>query len=79
MDDDLILAQFGEIEEKVERLIGVCRSQQRQHIELETKIKSLEEDLRRKTEAQTKYAEEKALVRSKLDGLLAKLDELLQA
>lgn len=78
MDNEYILTQFGDIEKKVESLIGAYRSQERKNSELENKIKSLEEELRSKTEAENRFAEEKALIRSKIDGLVAKLDEMLQ-
>jgi len=79
VDNETILAQFGEIEKKVERLIGIYQSHGRENAELLNKIKGLEEELRGKIEAERRYAEEKALIRSKIDGLMAKLDEMLQA
>lgn len=79
MDNETILDQFDQIEKKVEHLIGVYQSHARKNSELINKIKSLEEELRKKTEAERKYAEEKALIRSKIDGLMARLDEMLQA
>ena len=79
MDNEYILEQFGKIEAKVEQLIGNYRSYELKNSELINKIKSLEEELHSKTEAENRYAEEKALIRSKIDGLMAKLDEMLQA
>ena len=78
MDNETILEQFDAIEKKVEHLIGVCQFNQHENSELLNKINSLEEELRGKTEAENKYAEEKALIRSKIDGLMAKLDKMLQ-
>ncbi len=78
MDNEAILEQFDEIENKVEFLIGVYQSHEQKNSELLNKIKSLEEELRRKAEAESRYAEEKALIRSKIDGLMAKLDKMLQ-
>ena len=46
------------------------------HIDQKNKIKSLEEEIQGKVEAQRSYAEEKALIRSKIDGLLVKLDDV---
>ena len=79
MDNEYILEQCGQIEAKIEQLIGTYRSYELKNYEFINKIKSLEEELRNKTEAENKYAEEKALIRSKIDGLMARLDELLQA
>jgi hypothetical protein len=38
----------------------------------------LEEELQGKIEAETKFADEKALIRSKVDNLLVRLDELAE-
>ena len=76
MDNELILDQFEEIERKVERLIDVCKTHEATNLELNNKIKRLEEELQGKVEADRNYAEEKALIRSKIDGLLVKLNEL---
>ena len=78
MDNEYILEQFGKIESKVEQLIGTYRSFELKNSELLNKIESLEEELQSRTEAERRYAEEKALIRSKIDGLMAKLDEILQ-
>ena len=79
MDNEYILEQFGKIETKVEQLIGTYRSYELKNSELINKIESLEEELRSRTEAENRYAEEKALIRSKIDGLVAKLDDILQS
>ena len=76
MDNDFVLKQFEEIELKVEKLLESCKSQAAANLELENKIKNLEEEIQGKVEAERKYAEEKALIRSKIDGLLARLDEI---
>ena len=76
MDNDFVLKQFGEIEHKVERLIENCRAQAAANSELKNKLTSLEEDTQGKVEAEKNYAEEKALIRSKIDGLLARLDDI---
>ena len=76
MDNVLILRQFEEIEQKVDRLIEICKSQEATNLELKNKIKRLEEEIQGKVEAERSYAEEKILIRSKIDGLLARLDEI---
>jgi peptidoglycan hydrolase CwlO-like protein len=76
VDNDFVLKQFGEIESKVERLIENCRAQAAANSELKTKLNSLEEEIQGKVEAEKNYAEEKALIRSKIDGLLARLDDI---
>ena len=76
MDNDFVLKQFGEIEHKVEKLIENCKAQVAANAELKHKLMSLEEEIQGKVEAEKNYAEEKALIRSKIDGLLARLDDI---
>ena len=75
LDNEFIIRQFEEIEKKVERLIDVCKSLEATNLELESKNKRLEEDIQSKTEVETNYAQEKTLIRSKVDNLLARLGE----
>lgn len=74
MDSETILKQFEEIEQRVENLIDVCKGLENDNASLRAKIEQLESDLIGKTEAEARYEQEKALVRSKIDGLLAKFD-----
>lgn len=78
MDNEFFLSQFEEIEKKVENLIVVCKSLEVTNLELSNKIKSLEEELQGKIEAEKKIAEEKALIRSKIDNLLVRLEEFTE-
>jgi hypothetical protein len=75
LDNELIFNQFGELEQKVEQLIETCKQHEAHTLELKNKIESLEEELRVRVEAEKSHAEEKALIRSKIDGLLAKFDD----
>ena len=79
LDRELFLDQFDEIEKKIERLIEVCHAQKTSNLELKNKLKSVEEELQGKIEAEKSYAEEKALIRSKIDNLLAKLEDITEA
>ena len=76
LDNDFIIKQFEEIEQRVERLIESCNALEATNLEQKIKIKSLEEEIQGKIEAERSYAEEKSLIRSKIDGLLVKLDEV---
>lgn len=78
MDNEFFLSQFDQIEKKVEQLMVVCKSLEVTNLELSNKIKSLEEELQGKIEAEKKIAQEKALIRSKIDNLLVKLDEVAE-
>jgi len=76
LENDFILKQFEEIEQRVERLIEICNALEATNLEQKNKIKSLEEEIQGKVEAERSYAGEKALIRSKIDGLLVKLGEV---
>lgn len=76
LDNEFILKQFEQIEQRVERLIENCNALEAANLEQKDKIKSLEEEIQGKVEAERSYAKEKALIRSKIDGLLVKLDDV---
>ncbi len=76
LNKDLFLDQFKEIETKVEKLIEICKSLEDTNLKLSNKIKKLEEELQGKIEAENKFADEKALIRSKIDNLLVRLEEM---
>jgi protein-arginine kinase activator protein McsA len=76
LNDELVFRQFEEIERKVESLIEICKAHETTNLELKSKIKNLEEEIQGKVEAERNYAEEKALIRSKIDGLLTRIDEI---
>ena len=79
MDNELILRQFEEIEKKVESLIEVNKSLEATNLELRNKIKRLEEVLQGKVEAENNYVEERALIRSRIDSLLVRLEDIVKA
>ena len=79
MDNEIILKQFEQIEQKVGKLIEVCKSLEATNLELRNKIRTLEQELQGKVEVENNYQEEKALIRSKIDGLLAKLEDITEA
>ncbi|MFC1828925.1 cell division protein ZapB [Thermodesulfobacteriota bacterium] len=76
MDNEIILRQFEEIEQKVEKIINTCKALEATNLELKNKTERLEGELQDKVEAEKSYAEEKVLIRSKVDGLLSRLEEI---
>lgn len=78
MENELILQQFDEIEKKVERLIGALTSLAATNRELNEKVNRLNEALQEKIEAEKNYNEERDLIRSKIDGLLVRLEEIAE-
>jgi len=78
LDNAIISDEFKEIERKVAKLIAVCKEHAATNLELKNKINGLEEELLGKIEAGKSYAQEKALIRSKIDSLLVKLEEIIE-
>ena len=78
MDNEIISRQFEEIEKKVGKLIDVYKSLEATNLELRNKIKRLEEELQGKVDAETNYTQEKALIRSKIDSLLVRLEDITE-
>jgi peptidoglycan hydrolase CwlO-like protein len=79
LDNVDFLKQFEEIEQKVGKLIDVCKSLEAANLELKSKIVKLEEELQGKVKLEKSYQEQKALIRSKVDGLLARLEDITEA
>ena len=78
MDNEQMIKQFDEIEQKVEKVIEVYKSCEAKNRELTNKIVSLEEELQEKAEAESRYQEERTLIRSKIDNLLSRLGDLAE-
>ena len=78
MDNAIISDEFKEIERKVAKLIAVCKEHEATSLELKNKINSLEEELLGKIEAGKSYAQKRALIRSKIDSLLVKLEGIIE-
>lgn len=79
MDDQSLINQFQTIESRLDALIQICKDKDKQNKELSLRIEKLEEELRTKVEAEQKYVEEKALIRSRVDQLLMRLDEIAKS
>jgi len=78
LDIENVMLQFDQIEKKIGSLIKLCKSLEANNSELSAKVKSLEAELQKKVETENQYAGQKALIRSKIDGLLTKLDNLVE-
>ncbi|MDY6906068.1 MAG: cell division protein ZapB [Thermodesulfobacteriota bacterium] len=73
-----VLAQFGEIEQRVGKLLEKIESLETANAKLNDSIAALEKDVKEKTEAEKRFEEERALMRSKIDALLAKIDRFVK-
>jgi len=79
LDNDNVMLQFDQIEQKIGNLIKRCSSLEGLNQELSDKVKSLEAELKQKIETENKHSEQKALIRSKVDNILAKLNSINDA
>jgi len=73
------LQQVDELEEKIEKLIALFASQAEALLELRKQNEVLEEELRSKAESAKQYIEERTIIRSRVDSLLAKLEDMVDA
>ena len=78
MDIDNVMLQFDQIEKKIVSLIKLCKSLEASNAELIAQVKSLETDLQKRVVTENAYSEQKAMIRSKIDGLLTRLDTLTE-
>ncbi len=74
MDNEFLDSKFNDIDEKVDFLIELCQTLQIENNELMSKVKNLESELDKKNETEERYAEQQTIIRSKIDGLLSKLN-----
>ena len=79
MDNDTILKQFDEIEKRVERLIGACQTLKAANTELTEKVGRLEAELLEKQQQEGENTEIKALIRTKIDNLMERLEGVAEA
>lgn len=79
MDNETILKQFGEIEQKIDSLLSINKSLESTNLKLQEKIKTLESELQQKTESENKSNEVKTLIRTRIDSLMERLDGIAEA
>jgi chromosome segregation ATPase len=76
LDNNQITKSFDEIEDKIQKIIDVRKSQENELQEQKDYIAQLEEELQEKIDAENKLIEERLFVRSKIDSLLTKLQDI---
>ena len=74
MGNDRINKMFDDIDEKVDFLIERCHTLRSENEELILKIQNFEAELNEKTDTEGLFSGQEALIQSKIDGLLTKLD-----
>jgi FtsZ-binding cell division protein ZapB len=70
------LQQLTDLEQKVEQLIRAIATQEENHTKLRQENLDLHEELRSRAESEKHYAEERVKIRSKIDNLLGKLEDI---
>ncbi len=79
MENETFLKQFETIEKRLEQLIQICGEKDTQNKELIVRVEQLEEELRGKAEAEKRIMEEMAQIRSRIDRLLKRLEDITGA
>lgn len=74
MGNDDIKKKFDDIDGKIDFMIELCNTLHLKNKELILKIKGLEEEIAEKNHTEEQFSEQDALVQSKIDGLLTKLN-----
>ena len=74
MGNDLIKDKFDDIDEKIDFMMELCHTLKVENQELLLKIKGLEAELDKKNETEEQFSKQEALIQSKIDGLLTKLN-----
>jgi len=74
LDIETILQQFELIEQKVESVVQARRNLQRENQDLNNRIGQLENLIQEKIEAEKKHEELTTLIRTKIDGLISRLE-----
>lgn len=78
MNKEIFLRQFEELEQKLEKVVALCKSYETVNSELKNKIMKLEEDLQGKIEAEKSYSQDRDYIRTRIDNLLSKLNGITE-
>lgn len=78
LDTEAILQQFELIEKKVERVVQARQQLRQENDALNNRIEQLEKLLQEKNEAEKKHEEITTLVRTKIDGLIGRLEGITE-
>lgn len=76
MDKDVLFRSFEEIEARIAGLIEERKTLKSANSELIQKVGGLEKELKEKILAEKAYSKEKELIKSKVDALLKRLENM---
>ncbi len=75
MGNDLLNKKFDDIDEKIDSLLDRCHALQSENEELKVKVEKLEAKIVMTNDTEKLFSEQEALIKSKVDGLLDKLNQ----
>lgn len=75
MGNDLLQKKFDDIDSKIGELIEYCRSLRSENEDLKTALNQLEAQIEKSNVNEKHFSEREALIQSKIDGLLGKLNQ----
>ena len=78
MDQETVLRQFAELENKIEHLIDNYKRLESVNAELEQTNQNLSTQLQEKIASERQHDELKNLIRSKIDSLMGRLDDFTE-
>ncbi len=79
MNRENVLEQFEILENKLEKIIEMCKRLEAENAELQRRYDQLASQLQEKEAVEKQNEEIKALVRSKIDNLVGRLSEFTEA
>lgn len=74
VDIDEVMRQFDRLDGKIEILINQYKSLVIANSQLQNKVNELESALSKKIEAENQHSEQKAMIRTKINSLLARIE-----
>jgi regulator of replication initiation timing len=79
LNNEVIFQQFDVIEKKIERLINERNSLETANGKLQKRLEELESELQNRNEAEKKLETERGLIRSKINSILTKFDNISES
>jgi FtsZ-binding cell division protein ZapB len=79
LNQEIVLDQFGRLEKKIENLIDACKQLEAENKGLTDRNRSLEQQLQDLIETEKQHNELRDIIRSKIDGLMGRLDEFAES
>ena len=76
MDNDSLWQQLDMVEQRLGKLVATAQRANDDNLALKARITKLEEELNNREVEHKRHLEEKELIRTKVDSLLEKLDQL---